>query len=587
MERPTMGDERVGPRKRIAGSQSGQIILLYLFFLLPMTMICFSVFNVGQIVAEKMKVQNAADNAAYSAATWEARYMNLTAYTSRAMVANYDTMATIDAVWSMMDSLDGFIFILENVLKIFFDIGEALQPVHMLVAEANDLTGRLVGGNGKNGGSIGIERPIEIYSDFLSMLQVALYVATQFGRNNVIKSVAWSTDPNIQYNMVAEINNALSLDNRVKWDKTDKQNGLRLTTERSLNDFSNGESFRELFKNALPDGLGKFTDFTISLLICDLGLKIGPKGFNGPFFDHKTGSTSGAYSQDDDTVIIQPDKIYQHDFFGVSVKLCVTSIEFGHHSDDASNSGLALPHIVDVIDHDKSLHADNFGDNGIDCSTLGGAAAGQIFGPSGPFQSLSSAAQVCKLNDAQCKQDISQGKSPSVPCTGLPFPQGMADVGGDGLQTCNDINDKMEDMLKSLKNTVTSALGNPCATIYEWGDKLEDVKVTTYRGDDDVQDGRRIEGPTVFVYFRKKSNVLPMFQGLGLTNPNDIEAYSMAKVYYTQRVGDRTDNPCTPGPGSSAVKGGNRKECNRESLFNPFWAARLERPNIAGISLLH
>ena len=588
MERPTMDDERVGPRKRIAGTQSGQIILLYLFFLLPMTMICFSVFNVGQIVAEKMKVQNAADNAAYSAAVWEARYMNLTAYTSRAMIANYDTMATIDAIWSMMDSLDGFMFILLKVLDIFFGLGEDLQPLHaQLIANANDLTAKMVGSNGENGGTIGIERPIEIYSDFLSMLQVALYVATQFGRNNVIKSIAWSTDPNIQYNTIAEIMNALSLDNRVKWDKTDKQNGLRLSTERSLNDFSNGESFRDAFKNALPDGLGVFTDFSIDLLLCKLGVQIGPKGFNGPFFDHKTGSTSGRYSQDEKTVIIQPDKIYEHDFFGVSVKLCVTSVDFGHHSDDAFNSGLALPHIVDQIDHSSSLHSDNFSENKIDCNTIGGAAVGEIFGERGPFQALTNAAQICKANDQQCKQDISQGQSPSVPCTGLPFPQGMAEVPGEGLKTCSDINDKMEDMLDELKKKTSKAVGNPCATVYEWGDKLEDVKVTTYRGDDDVQDGRRIEGPTVFVYFRKKASALPLFQGLGLTNPNDIEAYSMAKVYYTQRVGDRTDNPCTPGPGSSAVKGGNRKECNRESLFNPFWAARLERPNIAGISLLH
>ncbi len=69
-----------GPRRSlVANRQSGQIILMYLFFLLPMTMIVLSVFNVGNIVAEKMKVQNAADNAAYSAAVWEARYMNLMA----------------------------------------------------------------------------------------------------------------------------------------------------------------------------------------------------------------------------------------------------------------------------------------------------------------------------------------------------------------------------------------------------------------------------------------------------------------------------------------------------------------------------
>jgi hypothetical protein len=91
----------------------------------------------------------------------------------------------------------------------------------------------------------------------------------------------------------------------------------------------------------------------------------------------------------------------------------------------------------------------------------------------------------------------------------------------------------------------------------------------------------------VFVYFRKKANVLPLFQGFGLTNPNDVEAYSMAKVYYTQRVGDRTDDPCTPAPSTDPVKGGNRAECNRESLFNPFWAGRLERPNLLGVSLLH
>jgi len=570
---------RCGPRRFLTPrGQSGQIILMYLFFLLPMTMIVLSVFNVGNMVAEKMKVQNAADNAAYSAAVWEARYMNLTAYTSRAMVANYDTMATIDAIWSMMDSLDGFMFILLKVLDIFFGLGEDLQPLHQVVAQANDLTAKLVGSNGKNGGTPGIERPIELYNDFLSMTQLALYVATQFGRINVIKSVAWSTDRNIQYDTIAEILNALSLDNRVKWDKTDKQNGLRLTAERSLNDFSNGESMRNFLQNALPspfsDILGKTK---LDLLICDVGVSVGPNGFNGPFFNHKTGSTSGDYEQEEGTVIIQPDKLYQHDFFGITVEFCF-KIDFGHHSDDDFNSGLSLPHIVDQIDHDQSLHAGNFDDNKIDCQTIGGAAIGEILGPRGPMQVLGAALKVCDANDKQCKQDISQGKSPSVPCQTVPFPQGMADVPGEGLKTCGDIKDKVENAIDDIKDKAQEGVGNPCATIYEWADKPEDVKVTVYRGDDSVEDGRRLEGPTVFVYFRKKAKVLPLFRGFGLDNVNDIEAYSMAKVYYTQRVDDRKDSPCSMD---------DRAECNRESLFNPFWAARLERPNLLGVSLLH
>ncbi len=101
------------------------------------------------------------------------------------------------------------------------------------------------------------------------------------------------------------------------------------------------------------------------------------------------------------------------------------------------------------------------------------------------------------------------------------------------------------------------------------------MKVTTYRGDDSVKDGRRIEGPTVFVYFRKRAGALPLFTGLGLTNPNDIEAYSMAKVYFAQRVGDTENSPC-----STDDRGG----CKRESVFNPFWAARLERPDLSAAS---
>ena len=51
----------------------------------------------------------------------------------------------------------------------------------------------------------------------------------------------------------------------------------------------------------------------------------------------------------------------------------------------------------------------------------------------------------------------------------------------------------------------------------------------------------------------------------------------MAKVYYAQRVGDRQDSPCSLD---------DRGECNRESVFDPFWAARLERPDFGGL-LLH
>jgi hypothetical protein len=550
-----------------------------------------SVFNVGQIVAEKMKVQNAADNAAYSAAVWEARGMNLTAYTSRAMVANYDTMATFLAVWSMMDALDGFLWLLETVSQFIPFVGPAISRAvgvpHQLVGLANFGTAKMVGGNGKKG-QIGILRPIEIYTNFLSSMQVVLYVATQFARGEVIKSIAWSVDPKIQYDTIAELPNAFSLDNRIKWDKTNKERGLRLTTERSLNAFSNGESLRDSLKNILPFGLGKLLNKKISFFICDFGIELGPKGFNGPPFDHKTGKVTGE-EQDDDTVIVDKERLYQHDFTGITIHLCF-SLEIGHHSDDKENlKGITPPHIFDVTPpaNHKSKHAENFENNGIDCTSLGAFGGGGGVPPG--FDKLQ------KLEPAQKECDEQNQKNNDDDPKNDQFPP-MATVDGKVIpckQTFGfptSVEQQTESAVDSAKGAAVKGLGsNPCAAIYTWGTKLEEVKVTTYRGDDSVKDGRRIEGPTVFVYFRKKADVLPLWQGFGLDNGNDLEAYSMAKVYYMQRVGDRKDTPCSPGPGTSKIKknnAGDRSECNRESLFNPFWSARLERPNL-GVTLLH
>ena len=45
-------------------------------------------FDSGRIQTEKIKLQNTANNAAYSSATLAARDFNFAAYTNRAMVAN-------------------------------------------------------------------------------------------------------------------------------------------------------------------------------------------------------------------------------------------------------------------------------------------------------------------------------------------------------------------------------------------------------------------------------------------------------------------------------------------------------------------
>lgn len=597
---------RVGVRASLRPrGQRGQVLLMYLIFLLPMTMMLLSVYNVGMLVSEKTKVQNAADNAAYSAAVWEARYMNLTAYINRAMVANIDTLATFVGLWSSLDAWDGFLGLAQRVLDAFFGAGEALNAIHVPMHLANKGLSKAVGGSSENK-ALGYY--IEMYNKILSYAQQALYFLNQAGRPSIIQSIAHGVDGELEYSTYSEILNAMSLDSVHRWSPTDSSNGwsgeddnkgLRLTAERSLNELSRGESLRDA-DNFLPEPLRDLMNIFNSVPCwCPpwfddrcFGLQIGPNGYNAPCFDHVTGSTSCSGDEnnspsDDKTTIIRNDKLYQHDHSGLAATLLCIDLSLGHHSDDAFNlpnsPSLDVPHVVD--DDNGDPHVQFFSDNGLSCTALG-VSGGSIPGGN-PFGSLSQASQSCGAGGGgstavtcdQLADMVNRGYSPSV----NPFdPQSVADgqaytqanqqcAGGASNVTlpCSAVQNMMEGAIGGLQSQLggLGGMGTPCVTSYEWETKMNEVNVTTYKEDQDVLDGRRIEGPTVFVYLRKQSGHLPLFRGLGLTDPYDVEAYAFAKVYYTQR------------PGGA----GNPK---KETFFNPFWAARLERPRPLGLNFL-
>jgi len=75
-------------KKSPAFKQKGQAILLILLVTVAGALLALSLVNVGILTSEKMQLQNAADATAYSISTLEARDLNFTAYTNRAMVAN-------------------------------------------------------------------------------------------------------------------------------------------------------------------------------------------------------------------------------------------------------------------------------------------------------------------------------------------------------------------------------------------------------------------------------------------------------------------------------------------------------------------
>lgn len=88
---------------RSPASQRGQVLPLALGLLVIVAGFFYLMVNAGQTVTEKMRVTNAADAAAYSAAVVEARALNYDAYLNRAMVANQMAIAQMVSFASWID----------------------------------------------------------------------------------------------------------------------------------------------------------------------------------------------------------------------------------------------------------------------------------------------------------------------------------------------------------------------------------------------------------------------------------------------------------------------------------------------------
>jgi hypothetical protein len=83
-------------------SHSGQASVLLVALMASLIAAFALVFSTGQLVNDKMRLVNAADAAAYSAAQWEARSLNFQAYLNRAIVANEVAIAQLVSLrsWS-------------------------------------------------------------------------------------------------------------------------------------------------------------------------------------------------------------------------------------------------------------------------------------------------------------------------------------------------------------------------------------------------------------------------------------------------------------------------------------------------------
>ncbi|GEM_PF-4394851 len=220
---------------RALKSSSGQVLVIGLIVCVGLVMVAISVANIGIMVAEKIHLQDTVDASAYSAATAEARYMNLTAYVNRAVVSNYNAMAFNTALWASFDAYDHgtaaiaatiyeiaavltFIPIINAAAPFVDAVGDGIAAAHSVLHPINGVLDDMFAQDE----DAKLNKYIEIYNtDILSTYQGLLYAAVQAARYRVAKEVAAKMDPDVLTTSVlglgAETTSADDLREAVDW----------------------------------------------------------------------------------------------------------------------------------------------------------------------------------------------------------------------------------------------------------------------------------------------------------------------------------------------------------------------------------
>ncbi|HUJ26519.1 MAG TPA: Tad domain-containing protein [Myxococcales bacterium] len=118
-------------------SEEGQTLVLAAIFGLILMLCVLATVNVGRAVYDKVQLQAAADSSAYSLAAVEARVLNFTAYTNRAMVVHFASamaatsyLTWVHFIWA---GLKPILELLQNIPYVGEVIGVIKQILNTLV----------------------------------------------------------------------------------------------------------------------------------------------------------------------------------------------------------------------------------------------------------------------------------------------------------------------------------------------------------------------------------------------------------------------------------------------------------------------
>jgi hypothetical protein len=184
----------------------GQALVVMLALLASMIGGLVLVLNAGQLVNDKIRLTNAADAAAYSAALWEARSLNYQAYLNRAIVANEVAIAQLVSLrsWSRyLDTLAG------NASKVAQVIPPLAAPMRALAAGWDRVDAAL------GAGLPVIEGGLSRWNTaVLANAQAVAHVQAPLAAADLVTEVAHANEPRAQ---VARATQLLQARNGQRW----------------------------------------------------------------------------------------------------------------------------------------------------------------------------------------------------------------------------------------------------------------------------------------------------------------------------------------------------------------------------------
>ena len=127
--------------------QTGQVMPMTAILIVAVLLSLWAMYDSGQLMTERMKLQNTADNVAYSGSALVARDLNYVAYTNRAMVANQvaiGQMVGLSSWAAMMEQLGTNIGIVGRVATVVPYVGPLINVLAQTFERATEALAEIV-----------------------------------------------------------------------------------------------------------------------------------------------------------------------------------------------------------------------------------------------------------------------------------------------------------------------------------------------------------------------------------------------------------------------------------------------------------